>query len=1270
MWVGQLSEGEVSALAIHPLLPLVAASNNKDGSVVLHDDDLVASQTLPGKKDLSVTNLKWHPTRKFLAITWKNGTVGLWCLEGDVSFREGNVHDSNVTCLEWSPGGNRLITGDEEGGVVVWKIDGRGKLATMSQYRLRGRIDHVAFKPTKRAKDSRLDRINSRNKEKDCPPFFIGVEQGTIFFADDVGHCMECISLNSRINLLYYHDGKDLLLVLNDDMTLSHFVQDNDGKLTLETSWQQIKLGGALNANGAKELCSQWIDSDLLAFIVNKSPPRIWDSANEETIVLDRPGIFQLNQELSAMEYRNLSFCKRNNILAVSTESCHVILWHRFTNMQSNNWEPLHKIEMNAGIEKLLWGNSENTLLIKKANGIQVLSEQILLSAAYGTDIQVSQTGTQTLTLESCKSSFTKPEILEISKKIRAVCLFKEGLAVWTGKRLETYIIDGIKPQHSGTIQCESSLFAINNQFVFVANQNLLTTVNLQSGFKSEIVLPVTDGDILGIACTADKVLLIKSICWDIKDSRYVQCQIHVQNGTIFALNPKDTKPANQVISLFVTPKELIFKDFQPVPTNTDTLVAVALPYQIFYKQKDFKADAESFVRHLVKEYAGINTEDESIVHTITEFSFHLAIGDLDEAVKVVKLIRNNAVWENMASVCVKTRRTSLSQLCLRKLKNAKVLRTVSNLKKANDYNSISAYYAIHLGMYDDAKEIWAETKNYCDLNLFYQASGKWEQALEISASKDRPSLPSTYYNFAKYLEETNDFTGAIAAYEKSNASKADIPRMMLKNHEDIPAYIDTTNEPEIKRWWAQNAESHGDFATALKYYEMVGDVFAIVRVHCLSGNIKQAVQIADLNPKNHAAAYYIAREFEQENKFDDAIVYYSRAKCFSNAIRLAKEHNIEKSLMQLALQSTPVHMNDVAKHYENLGRFDKAVTLYSKSGNNKKAIDICIKTKNVFMLESIASELDPEKDGEILQATSVFLSENNSNELALKLLLVGNKYKEVLDICEKQNAPLTDELLARVDTSKISESEAKEINIRIANICFAQSNYQTACKYYTVGGDRLKAMGSLLKSGDKDRIITFASNSLFILAVSKHPEIFVIAANYLQSLNWINDTSIMKAKAYLTLSRFYESCAQIEIDEYQNYEKALSALNEAEKALAKDKSNPPSNVLKHKQALVSLFLDAHKQAALQNIDQCEQICAQLLNQEDIDIVIRIGDIFGLLIETSYNHGDLKKAAELLHRLKMRLSSNINVEYYVDSNIVKALAQDEQHENESIEENF
>ena len=94
--------------------------------------------------------------------------------------------------------------------------------------------------------------------------------------------------------------------------------------------------------------------------------------------------------------------------------------------------------------------------------------------------------------------------------------------------------------------------------------------------------------------------------------------------------------------------------------------------------------------------------------------------------------------------------------------------------------------------------------------------------------------------------------------------------------------------------------------------------------------------------------------------------------------------------------------------------------------------------------------------------------------------------------------------------------------------------------------------MKSLLKSGDTERIVYFAN-------VCRQRDIYVMAANYLQSLDWRKDAQIMrniinfysKAKANLLLAAFYDSCAQVEIDEYQQYDKAASALFEAQKPLS-----------------------------------------------------------------------------------------------------------------------
>lgn len=38
------------------------------------------------------------------------------------------------------------------------------------------------------------------------------------------------------------------------------------------------------------------------------------------------------------------------------------------------------------------------------------------------------------------------------------------------------------------------------------------------------------------------------------------------------------------------------------------------------------------------------------------------------------------------------------------------------------------------------------------------------------------------------------------------------------------------------------------------------------------------------------------------------------------------------------------------------------------------------------------------------------------------------------------------------------------------------------------------------------------------------------------------------RAKAFESLANFYDACAQVEIDEYRDYEKALGAMKEAKR--------------------------------------------------------------------------------------------------------------------------
>lgn len=112
--------------------------------------------------------------------------------------------------------------------------------------------------------------------------------------------------------------------------------------------------------------------------------------------------------------------------------------------------------------------------------------------------------------------------------------------------------------------------------------------------------------------------------------------------------------------------------------------------------------------------------------------------------------------------------------------------------------------------------------------------------------------------------------------------------------------------------------------------------------------------------------------------------------------------------------------------------------------------------------------------------------------------------------------------------------------------------------------------MKSLLKSGDTDKIVFFAG-------MSRQKEVYIMAANYLQSLAWQTDSKILKnivlfytkGHAYESLANFYATCAQVEIDDFRDYEKAVKALQEALRSLSKVTKS--INEHQHRRALDNL---------------------------------------------------------------------------------------------------
>lgn len=175
------------------------------------------------------------------------------------------------------------------------------------------------------------------------------------------------------------------------------------------------------------------------------------------------------------------------------------------------------------------------------------------------------------------------------------------------------------------------------------------------------------------------------------------------------------------------------------------------------------------------------------------------------------------------------------------------------------------------------------------------------------------------------------------------------------------------------------------------------------------------------------------------------------------------------------------------------------------------------------------------------------------------------------------------------------------------------------------------------------------------------------MAANYLQTLNWRSEPEIMKqivtfytkAKAPASLALFYEACSQVEIDEYQNYEKALGALREAQRHMVKARASerdPRLVALTSRIQNIEKFLQGRKLVVSSGSNPTEEaatIFHQLLDTPDINFSVRIGDIIAQLVSYHYLQGTRVALNEAFMLIERMVKSRLDVFFYLDEALVR-----------------
>nr|NP_995608.1 reduced mechanoreceptor potential A, isoform B [Drosophila melanogaster]AAS64635.1 reduced mechanoreceptor potential A, isoform B [Drosophila melanogaster] len=645
----------------------------------------------------------------------------------------------------------------------------------------------------------------------------------------------------------------------------------------------------------------------------------------------------------------------------------------------------------------------------------------------------------------------------------------------------------------------------------------------------------------------------------------------------------------------------------------------------------------------------------------VLNFSLYVAEGNMDMAYRSIRSIQSKVIWTNLAKMCVHTNRLDVAKVCMGHLEQARSVRALRQAIEDDDLETEAkvAVLAIELGMIEEAKDLYRRCKRFDLLNKLLQSIGHLDEAVELAEAEDRIHLKHTYYQKAQELRERGDIKGALEYFEKTQNPAQNITQLLLENPGAMKRYIQTTSDPKLLKWWGQYIESSGDMDAALAVYHKAEDWFSQVKILCYLGKISKADAIARQSG-DRAACYHLARHYENVGKFQEAIMFFTRAQTFSNAIRICKENDFQEELWTVASSSRQRDKAIAAAYFEECGNFKHAVELYHRAGMLHKALEMAFESQQPEILEIIASDLAPDSDAELINRCADFFCSIEQFQKAVHLLAKTRHLERALGICSEKGVPVTEELSEMLTPEKGEFEEATRVHIlvQLGEFLQQQGDYHSATKKFTQAGDKIRAMKSLLKSGNTDKIIFFAN-------MSRQREVYIMAANYLQALDWQSDPQVLKhivtfytkGQAFDSLANFYAICAQIEIEEFQDYGKALTAMQEASKCLEKlSHAQHVYNNLQRTVADVKAILEI--QQALREGDHQLVIgsCRSMLIKPELP-PIRHAHILAMLIRALVYVKDYSEAGRALKELTVK-DSTWSASGLLDRSIVHKIAQE------------
>ena len=672
---------------------------------------------------------------------------------------------------------------------------------------------------------------------------------------------------------------------------------------------------------------------------------------------------------------------------------------------------------------------------------------------------------------------------------------------------------------------------------------------------------------------------------------------------------------AGSTVSSFFVSNDLDVFQMKARPIPSDRIMNNIISPRIYAHQVNNNQNTPvdgSTASYLMPSLIQIDGLDGQTRRILINLLYAITSGDRIGAETIVKSIKEETLARPAMRFCLSVGEKELAEICSKLLTNQMEEKTMNKLGFLDTITSSS---------YDDAAS--------------------------ICTPSDKLPIRAASYLRGMYADYEGNVPEAMKDYAASGPNGAEILRIAL-HHGDLSiifrAANDGNTDPQLHMWLGRYYEYKQQYETALTHYDLCGELRESLRLLCLMKRWQEASKrVADTGRRGSICALArliiqriptLETDEEKEAAMKEVLSLYKRANQTSAAFQFAFENQMKSEVLQLSLGAPTPLLAKAAKSYEEKGELRIAVLLWHRAGRVNKAITLCLENQLLGALEEIADTITDASDHEVLQKAAKFFAEQENWPRCAYFYALAHNFTACSQISDQHNIRLPDDLLDNLSTVQ-DDGESRQV----AGLCEQQGDYQTAAKIWIRLGDHTSAMRNIIKDDDEEKVIRFANRL-------KRKDAFIMAGDYLANKSPREGENLFttamqfyqRAGAYDRISQFFEKSAQTEIDEYQDYPRALDLLRRAHQTMAKTLMTPEREALVMSQLQkirwVEMYIEASECVQTDPMRmQC--ICNELLQTEGVDSCLRLEDVYMLLVHYFIDLNNYIQAYRILENMRM-----------------------------------